>query len=125
MKKTWLLCLGLGLAFAAAAGTSTAAPIARVIIVETKDMPAYLREVENLRQKTRKAGLKTTLRVWQVRFGGADAGTTIVTVEMPDLATLARLDAMLKSDAEYAAIMSRIGKIRQIKSDSILEELTQ
>ncbi len=123
MKKTWLLCLGWGLALAAAAGSSTAAPIARVIVVETSNLPAYLHEVETLRAQFRKAGLPVTLRIWRARYAGSQTGTIIGTIEVPDLATLAKVEAARKSNPDIGATMERVEKLRKLTSDSIYEEL--
>ncbi len=123
MKKVWLLCLGWGLALAAAAGSSTAAPIARVIVVETSNLPAYLHEVETLRAQFRKAGLPVTLRIWRARYAGSQTGTIIGTIEVPDLATLAKVEAARKSNPDIGATMERVEKLRKLTSDSIYEEL--
>lgn len=42
---------------------------------------------------------------------------------MPDLATLAKVDELQKSNAEIAATVQKIGTMRKIVSDSTCEEL--
>jgi len=113
------------LALALLAGTANAAaPIARIIVVQTTDLSAYLKEVGNLRAQFRKIAPSVSLRVFRARFAGPEAGTVVVAVEMPDLATLARIDELQKSNTEVAATMERIGKLRKIVSDSLYEEVS-
>ena len=111
------LVLALGAHAAAAAG------LQRVIIVQPTDVAAYLKEIDTLRGLFKKAGVTVTLKVWRARFAAAEAGTIVVTEEVADLATLARLDDLQKSNPDIAATMGRIGKIRKITSDSLYEGL--
>jgi len=106
-----------------ATGSAGAATIARVIGVQVTDVKAYAHEVEALQGQFKKAGVSVTIRIWRARFAGADAGALIVAVEMPDLATLAKVDELQKSNAEIAATMQKIGTLRKIVSDSIYEEV--
>ena len=53
----------------------------------------------------------------------APPGTLIVAVEMPDLAALAKVDELQKSNTEIAATMQKIGALRKIVSDSLYEEV--
>jgi hypothetical protein len=104
-------------------GAAHAASIQRVIIVQPTDLNAYLHEIDTLRSQFKKAGVAVTLRVWRARFAAAETGTVVVTVEMADLATLARVDALQASSADISATMGRIGKLRKIVSDSLYEGL--
>ncbi|HUI59418.1 MAG TPA: hypothetical protein VLX90_04310 [Steroidobacteraceae bacterium] len=113
------------LALALIAGTASAAPIARIIVVQTTDLSAYLHEVGTLRSQMKKVLPAVSMRVFRARFAGPEAGTVVVAVEMPDLATLAKMDEFQKSNTEIAATMERIGKLRKIVSDSIYDELSQ
>lgn len=123
MRKFLLCgCLVLGLSFTA--GAALASPVLRVIVVDTRDLKAYLHEVEQLRAEYKKAGVPITLRAWRATFAGTDAGSLVVTVEVADLATLAKVQELQKSNAEIAATMQRIGGLRHIDSDSLFEELS-
>jgi hypothetical protein len=122
MKKILLgSVMALGLAFAS--GAALAAPVLRVIIVDVRDLKAYLHEVDALRAEYKKANVPITLRAWHATFAGPDAGAVVVSVEVPDLATLAKVQDMQKSNTEIAATMQRIGALRHIVSDSLYEEL--
>jgi hypothetical protein len=122
MRKILLSVLtAAGLALAV--GSASAAPIARVISVQVTDLKAYAHEVDVLQGQMKKAGVAVTIRIWRARFAGAEAGTLIVAIEMPDLATLAKVDELQKSNADIAATMQKIGALRKIVSDSLYEEV--
>lgn len=123
MRKRLLGCLTT-LALACFAGPLLAGPVMRVITVDARDLKAYLHEVDQLRAQYHKANVQLTLRVWRATFAGPDAGSVVVTVEMPDLATLAKVQEMQKSNPEIAATMQRISGLRHIDSDSLFEELS-
>jgi len=106
-----------------AAGSASAATIARVIGVQVTDIKAYAHEVDVLQGQFKKAGVAVTIHIWRARFAGSEAGTLIVAIEMPDLATLAKVDELQKSNPEIAATMQRIGPLRKIVSDSLYEEV--
>jgi hypothetical protein len=113
---------GLALVSAVALPASTTL---RVIAVQTPDIKTYRHELENLQSEFKKEGLPVTLRVWRATYAGPDTGTIIVTVEVPDLATLAKIeDAVLKPSSSLGATMKRIEAIRKITSDSLYEELS-
>ena len=117
-----LAVMGLALASTAALPAST---VLRVIAVQTPDIKTYRHEVETLQGEFKKEGLPVTLRVWRATYAGPDTGTIIVTVEVPDLATLANIeDAVLKPNSPLSATMKRIEAIRKITSDSLYEELS-
>jgi len=122
MRRILLGCLTT-LMLAGLAGPALAGQVLRVITVEARDIKAYLHEVDQLRAQYRKANVPITLRAWRATFAGPDAGTVVVTVEMPDLATLAKVQEMQKSNPEIAATMQRISGLRHIESDSLFEEL--
>jgi hypothetical protein len=123
MKRIMLGSL-LAVAFAFGSGAATAGTVLRVIVVEVRDVKAYVHEVETLQAQYKKANVPLTLRVWRATFAGPDAGTVIVSVEMPDLATLAKVADMQKSNTEIAATMQRINAQRHIVSDSLYEEIS-
>ena len=112
-------CAAVALAFMS--GAAAAAGISRVIIVQPSDLTAYLHELDTLRGQLKKAGVVVTLRVWRARFAAAETGTVVVTEDLADLATLAKVDDLLKSNADMAATMARIAKLRKITSDSLYE----
>jgi hypothetical protein len=117
-----LAIMGLALASATALPASTTL---RVIVVQTSDIKTYRHEVETLQGEFKKEGLPVTLRVWRATYAGPDTGTLIVTVEVPDLATLAKIeDAVAKPSSALGATMKRIEAIRKIASDSLYEEIS-
>jgi hypothetical protein len=117
-----LAVMGLTLASAAALPAST---VLRVIAIQTSDIKTYRHEVETLQGEFKKEGLPVTLRVWRATYAGPDTGTIIVTVEMPDVATLAKIEeAVMKPNSALGATMKRIEAIRKIASDSLYEELS-
>ena len=68
-------------------------------------------------------GIKSSVRAWQARFAGPNAGSIVVAVEYADMAAFAAADARIAKDAEYQATLKGMGKIRKIVSDSLYEEL--
>jgi len=117
-----LAVMGLALASASALPASTTL---RVIAVQTSDIKTYRHEVDTLQGEFKKEGLPVTLRVWRATFAGPDTGTIIVTVEVPDIATLGKIeDAVSKPNSALGATMKRIEAIRKIASDSLYEELS-
>jgi hypothetical protein len=117
-----LAIMGLALTSAAALPAST---VLRVIAVQTPDIKAYRHEVETLQGEFKKEGLPVTLRVWRATYAGPDTGTIIVTVEIPDIGTLAKIEeAVMKPNSALGATMKRIEAIRKIASDSLYEELS-
>lgn len=112
------------LALTSIAARSASATL-RVIAVQTSDIKTYIHEVETLQSEFKKEGLPVTLRVWRATYAGPDTGTIIVTVEVPDLATLAKVEeAVMKPNSALGATMKRIEAIRKIASDSLYQELT-
>ena len=117
-----LAVMGLALTSAAALPAST---VLQVIAVQTPDIKAYRHEVETLQGEFKKEGLPVTLRVWRATYAGPDTGTIIVTVEIPDIGTLAKIEeAVMKPNSALGATMKRIEAIRKIASDSLYEELS-
>jgi hypothetical protein len=104
----------LGLALASASAVSAPTTL-RVIAVQTSDIKTYRHELEILQGEFKKEGLPVTLRVWRATYAGPDTGTIIVTLEVPDLGTLARIeDAVMKPNS---------AGMRKIVSDGIYEEI--
>jgi len=117
--KMGLIGLAAALLFA---GTANAATM-RVVVVETSDVAAYVKALEEGKALLKKKGSPAALHVWYGRFAGPDVGHVAVTIEYPSLEALAKDDNMMRSDAELSAWLAGLNKIRKIVSDSIYEEL--
>jgi hypothetical protein len=126
MNKNTASALLAGVASLLIAAQALAAEpvVLRVIEIETADVPAYLHELATLTALEKKVGSSAKTRVWKARFAGSNAGSVVVSVEYPSLTALAKDDEALRTNAELAAQMKRIGAIRMIVADSIFEEQT-
>lgn len=116
--------LGAGLLVGTLAAAAEPATL-RVIVVQTDNLKAYAHEVGALNALVRKAGVNATIRVFQARFAGHDAGAVVVSVEVPNLAALARMDEVLASDPGVSAQMAKVAAMRKIVSDSLYQEIGQ
>ena len=117
MKRlTVLLAAVVGL-FALA--NSAEATVLRVVVVETSDVAAYMGQVNTLKASMQRLGSKSTVRAWRARFAGPNAGSIVVAVEYADMATMAKEDSMIASDAEYQATLKTMSQMRKIVSDSL------
>jgi hypothetical protein len=126
MRKT-LIAVIVGIVGFMASLSATAAEDAgllRVLVVQPSDLSTYVREVENLQALFKKAGNSARLRVWQATYAGPDAGTVVVSVEVANLDALAKLNDLVKSNAEIGAEMKKIGGMRRIISDSLYDLLS-
>lgn len=121
MKRfsTCLIALLAMLVFA----SSAHATVLRVIVVESSDVAAYTKELEKIRAGIARIGGKEVLRFWRARFAGQNAGQLVVSVEYPDLAYFAAEDAKMRADAELAAMLKDLDRIRKIVSDSLYDEV--
>jgi hypothetical protein len=106
-----------------ALASSAEATVLRVVVVETNDVAAYMGQVNTLRASMQRLGSKSTVRVWRARFAGPNAGSIVVAVEYADMATFAKEDSMIASDAQYQATLKTMSQMRKIVSDSLYEEL--
>ena len=97
--------------------------VARVVVVQTDDVAAYVKEIDKGRAMLKRLGSSGVLRVWQARFAGDATGSIVVAIEHPSLAALAADDAKMAADAEFQAWLKNLGKIRKVVSDSIYTEL--
>jgi hypothetical protein len=113
--------LGLIASLSAAAADS---PVSRVIVVQTADVAGYVHEVETLQALLKKAGVAATLRVWRATYAGIDTGSIVVTVEVPNLAGIAKVEDSIRANPDLAAEMKKIGAMRKIVSDSLYEALS-
>ncbi len=98
--------------------------VSRVIVVQTADVPGYVHEVETLQALLKKAGVPATLRVWRATFAGAETGSIVVTVEVPNLAAIAKIDDTVRTNPDVAAEMKKINGMRKIVSDSLYDLLS-
>jgi len=98
--------------------------VSRVIVVQTADVPGYVHEVETLQALLKKAGVSATLRVWRATFAGAETGSIVVTVEVPNLAAIAKIDDTVRTNPDVAAEMKKINAMRKIVSDSLYDLLS-
>ena len=112
-----------GLIASLSAGAADTA-VSRVIVVQTADVPGYVHEVETLQALLKKAGVPATLRVWRATFAGAETGSIVVTVEVPNLAAIAKIDDTVRTNPDVAAEMKKINGMRKIVSDSLYDLLS-
>lgn len=119
-----------GKAFAVVASMlllSFAAPVAeaavlRVIVIQTDDLSAYVKEVDRGTAIVKRLGGTATIRIWRARFAGPDAGRVVVTLEYPNLAAYVNDDSKLSADPEFQAFLKGIAKMRKVVSDSLYDE---
>ena len=98
------------------------ATVLRVVTVQTDDLGAYVKQIEQGQALLKKLGSPAVLRVWRARFAGPEAGTVVVSIAYADLATFAADDSKVAADPEYAAWLKGLSKIRKVVSDSLFEE---
>jgi hypothetical protein len=98
--------------------------VSRVIVVQTADVPGYVHEVETLQALLKKANVPATLRVWRASYAGSDTGSIVVTVEVPNLAGIAKIEDSLRTNPDLAAEMKKISGMRKIVSDSLYDLLS-
>ena len=111
-----LVCAGSSAAFAQK-GT-----VLRVVVVKTDSPAAYAQELEKGRQIMKSLGIPATLRVWQARFAGPEAGSVVASIEYPSMAALADAETKLTANSEYQAWIKSLDKVRKIVSDSLYTE---
>jgi hypothetical protein len=104
------------------AGMANASEL-RVVVVQTSDVPGYVKAIADGQALLKSKGSPATLRVWLARYAGENAGSIIVSVEYPSFEALAKDDTMMRSDADLKAWLAGLAKMRKIVSDSIYEEL--
>ena len=119
IRITMIIALVAGIAFA----SQSQATVLRVIAVQTDNTSGYVKELAKGQALIKRLGSSAVLRVWRARFAGRDTGTVVVSVEYPNLATLAQDEARALADPEYSAWLSGLDKIRKIVSDSTYDEL--
>jgi len=117
-----VLCLALALPMATPLFAAEHI-VLRVLAVKTDNPDAYLKEIDKGRELLKKLGTTETIRVWRARFAGEHAGSIVVSVEYPSLATMAKDEAALEGNAEYQAWFKGLEKLRTVVSDSLYTEM--
>lgn len=98
-------------------------PIMRVIVVQTDNASAYIKEVlETGRAHMKRIGAVGQLRAWKAKFAGHDAGSVVISIEYPSLTALAEDDKKLSADSVMGSWIRDLDKIRKIVSDSLYQE---
>jgi len=92
-----------------------------VLAVQPTDAAAYVHEVDALQALLKKTGTPARIRVWQATYAGADTGAVVVTIEVSNLAALAKLNDTMKTNTEIAAEMKKIVGMRKAVSDSLYD----
>jgi len=103
-------------------GTANATAL-RVVVVQTADVAAYVKALDEGRALLKQKGSPGILRVWQATYAGPDTGTIVVSVEYPSVEALAKDYGLMRNDADMRAWQQGLAKIRKVVSDSIYEEL--
>ena len=123
MKTKHLLVLA-ALFAALCLASSAHATLQRVVVIQTDNVDAYVKELQKGQDLLNKMGSVQKLRVWRPRFAGTDAGTITVCIEYANLAAMAEDDKKVGAHAEFQAWLKQLGKMRKIISDSLYEEAT-
>jgi hypothetical protein len=71
--------------------------VLRVVVVKTDNPAAYAQELEKGRQLMKSMGIPATIRVWQARFAGPEAGAVVASIEYPSMTAFAEADAKLNA----------------------------
>ena len=99
------------------------APVMRVIVVQTDNPSAYIKEVlETGRAHLKRLESTGNLRIWKAKYAGSNAGSVIVAIEFPSLAALAEDDKKTAADPALGAWVRGLDKMRKIVSDSLYSE---
>jgi hypothetical protein len=124
MKKTILasVCAGL-IGLTASMPAAADSTVLRVLVVQAPDVAAYIKEVQNLTALYKKLGQQVTIRAWRATYAGPDTGAIIVSIEVPNLAALAKLNDTVQTNQDVGAEMKKIVGLRHVVSDSLYESL--
>ena len=99
------------------------APVMRVIVVQTDNPSAYIKEVlETGRAHMKRLESTGNLRIWKAKYAGSNAGSVIVAIEFPSLTALAEDDKKTAADPALGAWVRGLDKMRKIVSDSLYSE---
>jgi hypothetical protein len=99
------------------------ATVLRVVTIQTDNADAYLQELGRGQALIKKLGGSAIIRVWRARFAGPDAGTTVVSLESPDMITFANDEKRVTETAEYQSWLKDLAKTRKVLSDSLYDEM--
>jgi hypothetical protein len=114
-----VIALLTGIAFA----SQSQATVLRVVMVQTDDTSAYVKELAKGEEILKRLGSAAILRVWRARFAGHDTGTIVVSIEYPSMVVLAQDEAKAFADPQYMSWLHGLDKIRKLVSDSTYDEL--
>lgn len=117
IRRTLLTAVLLLAALPAHAG------VLRMVEVQTDDLSAYLKVIEDGNALMKAKGLATRLRTVRGRFAGEKAGRLVVLVEYASLAELAQSDATMKKDPELKAWFESLTRVRKVLSDGLYEDV--
>ncbi|HEY4230108.1 MAG TPA: hypothetical protein VGO79_08035 [Thermoanaerobaculia bacterium] len=118
------LFLAVGLAFPIASPLLAADHVVlRVLVVKSDNPEAYLKEIDRARELLKKLGTTQIIRVWRARFAGEHAGSIVVSVEYPSMASMAKDEAAIDTNPEYIAWYKGLDKVRTVVSDSLYTEM--
>ena len=96
--------------------------VLRVVVVKTDNPAAYVQEIEKGRQIMKGLGVQQTMRVWQARFAGPEAGAVVVSIEYPSMDAFADAFKKTSASSDYQNWLKDLDKVRKIVSDSIYTE---
>jgi len=95
----------------------------RVVVVKTDNVAAYMQELDKGRAMMKKLGINVTLRIWKATYAGPETGTVVVSQEYASFAAFAEAQSKSTADAQFAAWLAGLDKVRTIVSDSLYREL--
>jgi hypothetical protein len=119
IRIAMLVALLTGIAFA----SQSQATVLRVIMVQTDDTSAYVKELGKGQELLKRMGSAAMIRVWRARFAGPNTGSVVVAIEYPSMVVLAQDEAKAFANPEYMAWLHGLDKLRKILSDSTYDEL--
>jgi hypothetical protein len=96
--------------------------VLRVLVIKTDNVAGYVQELDKGQALLKKLGVQETLRVWQARFAGPEAGSVVVSIEFPSMSALVDSDTKTNANSEYKEWLKGLDKIRKIVSDSLYTE---
>jgi len=118
MTFAWL-AVAFALSSTAFAQKST---VLRVLVIKTDNVAGYVQELDKGQALLKKLGVQETLRVWQARFAGPEAGSVVVSIEFPSMSALVDSDTKTSANSEYKEWLKGLDKVRKIVSDSLYTE---
>ena len=119
VKTFALLAVAFALSNTAFAQKST---VLRVLVIKTDNVAGYVQELDKGQALLKKLGVQETLRVWQARFAGPEAGSVVVSIEFPSMSALVDSDTKTSTNSEYKEWLKGLDKVRKIVSDSLYTE---